>query len=168
MLISQDLLHAQVLLLVIYEFEKRYIILMPPALDIRLISLNSVPLRIACRSIEGGGGVWVDYCVFVEEECNGRRVLSATFVIAQWWDTGWLAGRPGFDSRQVQEIFLYSTAFRPALRPTQLSIQWVPAALFPGVKWPECEADYSPPCSIKVKDGGIISLLPHTSSWYAA
>jgi hypothetical protein len=36
-----------------------------------------------------------------------------------------LPGRPGFDSRQGQEIFLFSTASRPTLGPTQLPIQWV-------------------------------------------
>jgi hypothetical protein len=35
-------------------------------------------------------------------------------------------GRSVFDSRQGQEIFLYSTASRPALRPTHPRIQWVP------------------------------------------
>jgi hypothetical protein len=33
------------------------------------------------------------------------------------------AGRPGFDSRQG-EIFLFSTATRGALEPTQALIQW--------------------------------------------
>jgi hypothetical protein len=34
-----------------------------------------------------------------------------------------------FDSRQGQEMFLYRTASRPALGPTQPSIQWIPAVL---------------------------------------
>jgi hypothetical protein len=44
------------------------------------------------------------------------------------------ARRPEFDSRQGQEIFLYSTMFRPALGPTQPPIQWLPGFLSPGVK----------------------------------
>jgi hypothetical protein len=39
----------------------------------------------------------------------------------------WLrTGRPGFDPRQRQRIYLLATASRPALRPTQPSVQWVP------------------------------------------
>jgi hypothetical protein len=49
------------------------------------------------------------------------------------------------DSRQRQEIFLFSTASRPALGPTQRPIQWVPWALSPGVNRSGREADHSPP-----------------------
>jgi hypothetical protein len=38
---------------------------------------------------------------------------------------------PGLDSRQCK-IFLYSTASRPVLGPTQSPIQWLPRAPFPG------------------------------------
>jgi hypothetical protein len=58
--------------------------------------------------------------------------------------TGLLAGRPGFDSQQEQEIFLFSTASRPTLGSIQLPIQGVPRDLSPGVKRPEREADHSP------------------------
>jgi hypothetical protein len=70
--------------------------------------------------------------------------------------------RPGFDSRQVQDIFLCSTASRPALGPTQPRIQWVPGALSPEVKRPEREAYHSPPSSAEVKKVGAIPPLPHT------
>jgi hypothetical protein len=33
--------------------------------------------------------------------------------------------------------------------------------LFPGVEWPECKADHSPPSSAEVKNGGAIPPLPH-------
>jgi hypothetical protein len=47
----------------------------------------------------------------------------------------WLRdGRSGFDPRQRQRIFLLAPASRPALRPTQPPIQWVPEVLSPGVK----------------------------------
>jgi hypothetical protein len=40
---------------------------------------------------------------------------------------------PGFDCRKCK-IFLFSTASRPTVGPTQLPIRWVPGALSPGVK----------------------------------
>jgi hypothetical protein len=55
------------------------------------------------------------------------------------------AGRSGFDSRQGLGIFLFDTMSRPALGPNQRPIQWVPGALSPGVEWPGCETDRSPP-----------------------
>jgi hypothetical protein len=45
--------------------------------------------------------------------------------------------------------FLFSTASRPALRPTQSPIQWVPEAVSPGVKCLGCEADHLPSTSGK-------------------
>jgi hypothetical protein len=49
-------------------------------------------------------------------------------------------------------IFLFTTASRPALGPTQSPIQWVPRALSLGVKRPRCEADHSPPSSVESKE----------------
>jgi hypothetical protein len=69
------------------------------------------------------------------------------------------AGWPGFDSRQCK-IFLFTTASRPTLGPTQ------PPSL--GVKWQGCEAEHSPPSSGEVKKGAAIPSLPHTSSWHSA
>jgi hypothetical protein len=47
--------------------------------------------------------------------------------------------------------FLFSTASRPDLGPTQPPIQWVLGALSLGVKRQGHEADHSPPTSAKVK-----------------
>jgi hypothetical protein len=41
---------------------------------------------------------------------------------------------------------------RPAVGPAWPSIQWVPVALSPGVKWPGLEAEFLPPSNAKVKD----------------
>jgi hypothetical protein len=49
-------------------------------------------------------------------------------------------------------IFLFITASRIALGPTQPPIQWVPGALPLGVKRPGREADHSPPSSAEVKE----------------
>jgi hypothetical protein len=58
-------------------------------------------------------------------------------------------------------VFLYSTASRPALKPTQPSIQWVPRALSPGVKRPGREADYSLHLHLMPKSR-IVELYPHS------
>jgi hypothetical protein len=73
---------------------------------------------------------------------------------------GWLSGIAlgygldirVFESRQGLGIFLFTTASRPPLGPTQLPIQWVPGALSLGVKRPGREADHLPPCNIEVKN----------------
>jgi hypothetical protein len=57
---------------------------------------------------------------------------------------GWTVRVLGFDSWQGLGVFLFNTASRMALRPTQPPIQWVPRALFLGVKWLGREADHSP------------------------
>jgi len=44
------------------------------------------------------------------------------------------AGQPEFDSRQEQGFVFFSTAYLQALGPTQLPIQWAPAALSLGAK----------------------------------
>jgi hypothetical protein len=51
---------------------------------------------------------------------------------------------------------------------TQPPTQGVPRALSWEVKWPECEADHSPPSSAEVKNGGAIPPLPDISSWHGA
>jgi hypothetical protein len=62
-----------------------------------------------------------------------------------------LDGR-GFESRQELGIFLFATASRPALDPTQTPIQWVAGDLSLGVKRPGSEADHSPPFGSEVKN----------------
>jgi hypothetical protein len=61
-------------------------------------------------------------------------------------------GERGFESRQELGIFLFTTASRPSLGPTQPPIQWVPGALSLGVKRPGGEADHSIPSSAEVKN----------------
>jgi hypothetical protein len=58
----------------------------------------------------------------------------------------------GFESQQELGIFLFTTASRPALGPTQSPIKWVTGALSLGVKRPVREADHSPPSSGEVKE----------------
>jgi hypothetical protein len=68
------------------------------------------------------------------------------------WATGWTIGILGFDSQRRLGIFLFTTASRTVLGPTQPPIQWVPGALSLGVKRPEREDDHSPPPSAEVKE----------------
>jgi hypothetical protein len=75
----------------------------------------------------------------------------------------------GFDSRRGLGAFLFTTASRTALGPTQLPIQWVPVALYLEVKRPGREADHSPPSSAEVKE--CVELYfhsPNTPSWRGA
>jgi hypothetical protein len=65
---------------------------------------------------------------------------------------GWTIEVLGFDSRRGLGIFLFTTASRTALGPTQLPIQWAPGVLSLGVKRPGREADHSPPSSAEVKE----------------
>jgi hypothetical protein len=84
------------------------------------------------------------------------------------YSEGLWAGRPGFDSRKGQEIFLYSTSSRPALGPAQPPTQWVPGALSLGVKQQGRATDHSPPINAEIKNGSTVPPLPHTSSSQAA
>jgi hypothetical protein len=68
------------------------------------------------------------------------------------WATGWTIGVLGFDSRRGLGIFLFTTASKTALGPTQSPIQWVPVALFLGVKRLGREADHSPSSSAEAKE----------------
>jgi hypothetical protein len=79
--------------------------------------------------------------------------------------TSWTFG-VHFPARQ--EIFLYCRMPSLALGSTQPPIKWVLVSLSPGVKWPGHEADYSPPFSAMVKNGGTITHPPNTSSWCGA
>jgi hypothetical protein len=72
------------------------------------------------------------------------------------------AGRPGFDCRQGQGIFLFAATSRPALRLTQIPVNWVTRALSPDVKWSGSEADHSPPSRTEVKNAwSYTSTLPY-------
>jgi hypothetical protein len=66
-------------------------------------------------------------------------------------------------------IFLFTTASRPALEPTQPPIQWVPETFFLRIKRPVREADHSPPSSTEVKE--CVELYfhsPNMPSWGGA
>jgi hypothetical protein len=72
---------------------------------------------------------------------------------------GWTNG-----VRFTAGIFLYSTAFRPALGPTKSPVQRERGSLSPEVKRPGRKAYHSPPSNAEVKNCGAIPPL-HASSW---
>jgi hypothetical protein len=57
-------------------------------------------------------------------------------------------------------FFLFITASRMALGPTQPPIQWVPEALSLGVKRPGRETDHSPLSSAEVKNAWSYTSTP--------
>jgi hypothetical protein len=65
-----------------------------------------------------------------------------------------------FDSRRGLGIFLFTTASRTALGPSQPPIQWVPGTLSLGVKRQGHEADHSPPSSAEVKNAWSYTSTP--------
>jgi hypothetical protein len=99
-------------------------------------------------------------------------LFSNRAAIAQsvWrWATSWTTGILGFDSRLCLGIFLFTTASRTALGPTQPPIQWVPGALSLGVKRPGRGSDHSPPSSAEVKECVELYLhSPNTPPWRGA
>jgi len=68
--------------------------------------------------------------------------------------------RVQFPAGAMMGIFLFATASRPALRPTQPPIKLVPAALSLGVKRPGREADHLPPFSVEIKNSWSYTSTP--------
>jgi hypothetical protein len=74
--------------------------------------------------------------------------LGSTCSEPKWlsrYSDGLRAGQPGLDSRQRQEIFLYTTASRLALGLAWSPIQWVLGTLSGWMKRLGRETDHSPP-----------------------
>jgi hypothetical protein len=82
--------------------------------------MTAIPLYLLSTKLLGRGSV------VPQQRCqNARRITQAK------------------SPRQVEEIFLFSRASRPALEPTQARIQWVPLVLSQGLKRPEGEVDHT-------------------------
>jgi hypothetical protein len=83
-------------------------------------------------------------CSFIDDFVC-RRICFCSFESAS-------IGVLGFESRRGLGIFLFITASRTALDPTQPPIQWVPEALSLGLKRPGREADHPPPSTADVEE----------------
>jgi hypothetical protein len=83
---------------------------------------------------------------------DSHALRAAMAQSVQRWTTDCTVGVLGFDSRRGLGIFLFTTASRTALGPTQPPIQWVSGALSLGIKWPGRETDHSPPSNAEVKE----------------
>lgn len=73
--------------------------------------------------------------------------------------TGQMTVESGFDFRQKQNIFFFSTTFRLALRPTQPSIQWLH-----GAKRSVHEADHSSNASLRTVELYVYPCV--FTAWY--
>jgi hypothetical protein len=71
-----------------------------------------------------------------------------------------MIGVQGFEVPAGAEDFLFSTASRPTLGPTQPPIQWVPEVLSLEVKRPGREDDHSPHSSAEVKNAWRYTSTP--------
>jgi hypothetical protein len=80
--------------------------------------------------------------------------------IRKWYGAGYGLDDRRFESRQELGIFLFTTASRPALGPTQPPIKWVSGALSLEVKRPGREAGHSPPSSEEVKNACSYTSIP--------
>jgi hypothetical protein len=81
---------------------------------------------------------------------------------SQYSDGVW-AGRPGFDSRQGQEVFLLHTIQTGSGTHTD-SYPMQTGGFFSGIKRTGRETDYSPPTSTDVKKGETLYRLLRKSS----
>jgi hypothetical protein len=101
----------------------------------------------------------LSWLVMIPSFCASLRDSLPEFYQLSRYSDGLRTGQPEFDSRH-DKIFLFSTAFRETLGPTQPPNQWVPGEISQEVMRPGRESDRSPPSSAEVKNGGTVLPLP--------
>jgi hypothetical protein len=109
---------------------------------------------------------WRDSCVI-------SRTWIYTYACAMWSAMIRCDGGEGWNFvykltfKPYTILTSHSRVFRieekPYIGPTQLRIHWVLMTFPSGVKWQCYESNHPPPSSTEVKNGGVITPLPHTS-----
>jgi hypothetical protein len=89
---------------------------------------------------------------YLYQESNPSRPARSLISTLSGIALGYGLDNRGFESRYGLGIFLFSTASRPVLGPTQSPVQWVPGSLSLAGKRPGREANHSPSASAKVKN----------------
>jgi hypothetical protein len=95
-------------------------------------------------------------------EVTPRSCILISYRATFWGESGAMrVRRPMFQAWQEHGPFLFVTASRPALGPTQPPSLWVPGFLSSRVKRPGREADHWPPSSAEAKNAwSCISIAP--------
>jgi len=86
-------------------------------------------------------------------------MASSVTIVTRLRTGKWVPFPTGEGHGEGKVFALFTTASRPALGPTQPSMQWVPAALTPGIKRPGREADHPPP-----SNPGVTNVWSYTST----
>jgi hypothetical protein len=105
--------------------------------------MNPVPDPLLLKKLESNPGLWICSQKRWPLDHRGCRrpgvcfpfTLSSAKAKAKRWTTG-------FDSRDWQETFIFSTASRPTQGPTLPPVQYVPRAISQAVNRPASEAGH--------------------------
>jgi hypothetical protein len=90
---------------------------------------------------------------------------SDSSIFLYWLRASTMWGQSSIPDRTKN--FRFSIFSKPALRPTQSHIKWVPASISPEVERQRHEDD-SYPTSVEAKKACIYSSTPYTPSWCSA
>jgi hypothetical protein len=132
--------------------------------------------RIVCRkhdspkiSVQGKTSFWrkpkfvLFHFIFLTETAVALYLYIGWCAVAQWYSDWLRARRPRCRSSSPGRVknFIFSTASRGTLWPTQPPSQWVPRAVSPQIKRPGREADRSPPTTALVTKTWIYTSTHH-------
>jgi hypothetical protein len=101
---------------------------------LRLVFQRSKTVRATDHAAIGTGlGIRISLKYkFTRFPVSSLKLMMRNSSAVQRWTRGWMTG--GSSPGRMWELFFFTTASRPALRPTQPPIEWAPGALSRGVK----------------------------------